>query len=105
MRVRINNNQPTATQRKALKQECVKEFDKLLELYNKQVALQVLYILRFDYGFGQQRLEQFSNKLAEMQIRTIDRYEATDGEVADICEIKLRESGIDLDAILKENKK
>lgn len=100
--MRINNNQPTATQRKALRQECVKEFDKLLEIYNKQVALQVLHILRFDYGFGQQRLEQFSNKLAEMQIRTLDRYEVEDGEVPDICEIKLRESGIDLDAILKE---
>ena len=105
MKVRINNNAPTATQRKALRQECVKEFDKLLEMYNRQVALQVLYILRFDYGFGQQRLEQFSNKLAEMQIRTLDRYEVEDGEVPDICEIKLRESGIDLDAILKENKK
>ena len=52
MRVRINNNTPNASQRKALRQECVKEFDKLLALYNRQVALQVLYILRFDYGFG-----------------------------------------------------
>lgn len=101
MKVRINNNQPTATQRKALRQECVKEFDKLLELYNKQVALQVLYILRFDFGWGQKRLKQFSDKLAEMQIKTIDRYEATDGEVPDICEIKLRESGINIEEIFK----
>ena len=101
MRVRINNNTPNASQRKALRQECVKEFDKLLALYNRQVALQVLYILRFDYGFGQQRLEQFSKHLAEMQIRTLDRYDATDGEVADICEIKLRESGIDVKKILE----
>ena len=41
MRVRINNNQPTSAQRKVLHQECVKEFDKLLATYNKQVALQV----------------------------------------------------------------
>ena len=102
MRVRINNNQPTATQRKALKQECVKEFDKLLALYNKQVALQVLYILRFDFGFGQERLKKFADKLAEMQIKTIDRYEVKDGDVPDICEIQLRESGIDLKGILKE---
>lgn len=101
MKVRINNNQPTATQRKALRQECVKEFDKLLELYNKQVALQVLYILRFDFGFGQERLKRFSDKLAEMQIKTIDRYEATDEEVPDICEIKLRDSGIDVKKILE----
>ena len=102
MKCRINNNQPNAAQRKVLQNECVKEFDKLLALYNRQVALQVLHILRFDFGFGQQRLKQFSDKLAEMQVKTIDRYDATDGEVPDICEIKLRESGIDLKELLKE---
>ena len=101
MKVRINKDEPTAAQRRALKAECVKEFDKLLSLYNRQVALQVLYILRFDYGFGQQRLKQFSDKLAKMQIKIIDRYEATDGEVPDICEIKLRESGINIEEIFK----
>lgn len=101
MKVRINKTEPTAAQRKALRAECVKEFDKLLELYNKQVALQVLYILRFDYGFGQQRLEQFSKHLAEMQIDTIGRYDAIDEEVPDICEIKLRDSGIDVKKILE----
>ena len=101
MRVRINNNQPNAQQRKALRSECVKEFDKLLELYNKQVALQVMHILRFDYGFGQQRLKEFSDKLEKMQIKTMDRYVATDEEVPDICEIQLRESGINVDEILK----
>lgn len=101
MRVRINNNQPTAIQRKVLRQECVKEFDKLLALYNRQVALQVLYILRFDYGFGQQRLEQFSKHLTEMQINTIGRYDVIDEEVPNICEIKLRDSGIDVKKILE----
>lgn len=101
MRVRITNNQPNSAQRKALRQECVKEFDNLLGIYNRQVALQVLYILRFEYGFGQERLKQFSDKLAEMQIDTIDRYIATDDEVPDICEIKLRESGINIDELLK----
>lgn len=101
MKVRINNNAPTATQRKALKAECVKEFDKLLEMYNRQVALQVLYILRFKCGCGQKRLKRFSDWLAEMQIQTMDKYLATDGEVPDICEIKLRESGIDVDKLLK----
>ena len=105
MKVRINNNQPNAAQRKALRAECVKEFDKLLADYNRQVALQVLYILRFDYGFGQERLKRFSDRLAEMQITTIDRYEATDGDVPDICEIKLRDSGINVEEFLKEVEK
>ena len=102
MKVRINNNQPNAAQRKALRAECVKEFDKLLADYNRQVALQVLYILRFDYGFGQERLKRFSDRLAEMQITTIDRYEATDGDVPAICEIKLRESCINVEELLNE---
>ena len=102
MKVRINNDKPTKQQKKALRQECVKEFDKLLETYNKQVALQVLHILRFKCGYGQKRLKRFSNWLAEMQITTIDKYVATDDEVPDICEIQLRESGINLDEFLKE---
>jgi hypothetical protein len=42
--------------------------------------------------------------MKEMQITTIDRYEATDGEVPDICEMKLRDSGINIDEFLKESK-
>lgn len=65
----------------------------------------MLYILRFDFGFGQERLKRFSDKLAKMQITTIDRYEATDGDVPDICEIKLRDSGINVEEFLKEVEK
>ena len=100
MKCRIHNNQPNAAQRKALRSECVKEFDKLLAEFNREVALQVLYILRFDFGFGQERLKKFADKLAEMQNNTVHRYEVKDGEIPDICEIKLRDSGIDVDKIL-----
>ena len=102
MKVRINNNQPTSAQRKVLRQECVKEFDKLLATYNKQVALQVLHILRFNFGFGQKRLKRFADRLAEMQIKTLNFYEVTDSDVPDICEIQLRDSGIDLQELFKE---
>lgn len=100
MKCRIHNNQPNAAQRKVLRAECVKEFDKLLAEFNREVALQVLYILRFDFGFGQDRLKKFADKLAEMQNNTVHRYEVKDGEIPDICEIKLRDSGIDVDKIL-----
>ena len=99
MRVRIN--QPTAKQKKIIRQETLKEFDKLLGLYNKQVVLQILYILRFNYGWGQQRLKQFSDYLEEMQLKTIDRYEVIEDDIPDICEIKLRESGIDISEFVK----
>lgn len=83
-------------QRKIVEQECIKEFDRLLEAYNKEAVLQVLYILRFEFGFGQKRLKDFAEKLAAMQSKTIDRYEVKNEDVPDICEIRLRESGIDL---------
>ena len=101
MKVRINRDEPTATQRRALKIEVAKEFDKLLELYNKEVALQVLHILHFDFGFGQQRLQKFAEKLTEMQIETIDRYEMSDEDTPWRCEKELKESGIDVDKLMK----
>lgn len=101
MKCRIHNNQPNAAQRKALRAECVKEFDKLLELYNKQVALQVLYILRFDYGFGQERLQKFADKLKNAQIDLEDKYEMGGDCTWWLCEQKLKESGINVEEILK----
>ena len=41
------------------------------------------------------------NFITEMQINTIGRYDAIDEEVPDICEIKLRDSGIDIKKILE----
>lgn len=104
MRVRINNNAPNATQRKALRAECVREFNRLLEFYNKQVAIQILHILRFDYGFGQKRLEAFAKKLSDMQIKTMERYEITEDDVPGICEIQLKDSGINLKTLLEGEK-
>lgn len=101
MNVRLNKKL-NASQRKILKAECVKEFDKLLADYNRQVAVQVLYILHFDFGYGQERLRRFSEKMKEMQITTIDRYESKEDDVPYICEIKLRDSGINVDEFLKE---
>lgn len=101
MKVRLNKEQPTSAQRKALKSECVKEFNELLSRYNHQVAAQILYILRFDYGFGQERLEKFADKLKQMQIDLEDKYEMGEDCTWWLCEQKLIESGIDLKELLK----
>lgn len=101
MKVRLNRNEPNSAQKRILHQECVKEFDKLLEVYNKEVALQVLHILRFDFNFGQERLKRFAKRLNEMRIENMDRYLVTDEEVPDICEIQLRNSGIDVKSLLE----
>ena len=101
MKVRINKEQPTSAQRKALRAECVKEFNELLSRYNHQVAAQILYILRFDYGFGQKRLEKFADKLKKMQIDLEDKYEMGEDCTWWLCEQKLIESGIDVKELLK----
>ena len=94
MKVRLNPNRPNSKQKRALKEECRKEFHNLLKTYNKQVALQVMHILHFDYGFGEKRLMDFFKKLKAMQNRHIERYEVGDDDVPDICEIQLRDDGI-----------
>lgn len=102
MNVRIRNDKPTDTQRKALKQEVKKEFNKLLDKYNRDTALQVLHILRFDFNFGQERLQKFADKLCEMQVRQKKFYELSDSDTPWLCERQLRDSGIDIDKILGE---
>ena len=99
MRVRLNNK-PTSAQKKIIKQEVSKEFTKQFERYNRNTALQVIHILHFDFGFGQKRLQQFADKLLEMQIKQKERYELSDSDTPWLCETQLRESGIDIDKIL-----
>ena len=102
MKVRITKNEPTAEQRKVLRGEVKKEFNKLIAMYNHDTALQVIHILHFDFGFGQQRLQKFADKLTEMQIAQKERYEMTDGDTPWLCEKQLKDDGIDVDALLKE---
>lgn len=102
MKVRIYNNQPNAAQRKVLRGEVVKEFHKLLDLYNHDTAMQVLHILHFQFGFGQARLQKFWDKFEEMQVDQKQRYELPDSDTPWLCEKQLREAGIDVDELFKE---
>jgi galactokinase len=101
MHVRLNNK-PTAKQRKALRQEVVKEFNKLLERYNRDTALQILHILHFNFGFGQQRLQRFADKLEEMQKGQEERYELEQSDTPWLCERQLKQAGINVAKILGE---
>ena len=94
---RLRFEKPSKTQLKAMRKECDRVFKEQLETYNRMVILQIMYILRFKHHFGKQRLMQFFGDLKAMQANHIDRYEVTNDEVPDICEIKLRESGINIE--------
>ena len=99
MKCRIHKNEPNSAQRRALKQEVAKEFNKLLDRYNRDAAMQILYVLRTEFGFGQQRLQRFADLLAEMQKDMDYRYELPESDTPWLCEKKLEESGIDVKAL------
>lgn len=77
-----NYTRLTNRQKSDVERECQKEFAKLLDQYNTEVALQILCILRFDYGFGQQRLHEFCKKLNGMQKEITERYSVGGEDIA-----------------------
>ena len=102
MKCRIYKNEPNSAQRRVLKQEVAKEFNKLLERYNRDASMQILWVLHSEFGFGQQRLQKFVDKLAEMQINMEYTYELPEDDTPWLCEQKLIESGIDVKKLLGE---
>lgn len=102
MKVRINNNTPNAAQRKALRAECVKEFDTLLENLNRDVYIQLLHFFRFKRGYGKKRLKILVDELKEALAGIHARYELSESDTVWICEQQLKNSGIDIDELLKE---
>ena len=89
-----------AAQRKDIRDECHKEFNRPVSSYKEKAAVQVLHILLFEFEFTEDDLERFANKLTAMQAEAIERYEIDDGEVPDICEIQLRNAGVNVDKLL-----
>lgn len=92
---------PSAKQEKLIKQECRKEFAKLLDQYNREAAIQVLHILHFDFGFGEKRLYRFADKLNEMQRKQKETYELDFSDTAFICEKQLADEGFNIDKIIE----
>ena len=102
MKCRINNNQPNAAQRKALKQECKNQFDALTENFEHDVNVKLFYLFHFKYGFGFKRLMQLSKDMKELFDGLHSRYELPEGEDVWLCKKKLEDDGINVDELLKE---
>lgn len=86
---------------KSVKDDIKKQFIKLLDKYNRDAALQVLHILRFEFGFGEQRLQKFADCLTQMQKEQKERYELDEEDTPWLCEVQLKRSGIDIEKILQ----
>ena len=99
---KVFKDQPTSGQRKALLQECVKEFDTLTKNFEYDVNVKLFYLFHFKYGFGIKRLLQLSKDMKEIFEGLHSRYELPESEDVWLCKKKLAEKGIDVDELLKE---
>ena len=95
---KVFKNQPNGTQKKIINNE----FIKLLDDYDRQTAIADMCVLRFYEGYGMKRLKRHLKRLVEFQKMIRERYEACEDDVPSICEIKLRDSGINIDELFKE---
>lgn len=86
---------------KSVKDDIRKTFLKMIDKYNYDAALQVLHILHFEFGFGEQRLQKFASCLIQMQEEQKERYELEDEDTPWLCEEQLKRSGIDIQKIIK----
>lgn len=86
---------------KSVKKDIKTEFIKHLETYNRDACIQVLHILRFEFGFGEQRLQKFADCLAQMQKEQKERYELDEEDTPWLCEVQLKRSGINVEKILR----
>lgn len=99
--MKCNTPTLTAKEMKAVREECQRQFDELIDEFNRQVVLQLLHVLHFEYGFGQQRLETFASKLKDMQTGLRATYELSENDTAWLCEQQLRADHIDVDTLLE----
>lgn len=86
---------------RSVREDIAKQFTKLLNKYNREACIQVLHILRFEFGFGEQRLQKFADCLTQMQKEQKERYELDEEDTPWLCEVQLKRSGIDVEKILR----
>lgn len=99
--MRCNTPKLTAKEMKAVREECQRQFDELIDGFNRQAVLQLLHVLHFEYGFGQQRLGTFASRLKDMQTELRATYELSENDTAWLCEQQLRADHIDVDTLLE----
>lgn len=86
---------------KSVIKDIKEQFNKRLDIYNRDAALQVLHILHFEFKFDEEDLQRFADCLTQMQKEQKERYELDDEDTPWICAEQLRRDGIYVDKILK----
>ena len=73
-----------------------KEITKSTHEYIHKLDSAVLYLLYEEYGFGKKRLRQFYDRFHNVLDGVAERYEYDVSEAPDICELKLKDIGVNL---------
>lgn len=73
---------------------CKADFSTLFKDYNREVAVQIAYILRFKHGFGYKRIERVLDEFMEAQREMMNQYMMKDTDHEFLCAEALRKSGI-----------
>ena len=92
---KLNNKQQDI-----IKNEVALEFQKHIDRYNRDSAVQVLHILHFKEGRGMKRLQRFADDLVSMQRAQKERYELGDDATPWLCYKQLMADGIDVGQLL-----
>lgn len=92
---KLNNKQQGIIER-----EVAAEFNRLIDRYNMDSAMQVLHILHFDFGFGMKRLQRFADRLVDMQAQQKRRYELEDADTPWLCKKQLKKDRVDVCKLL-----
>lgn len=102
-RSKVFKDQPTSGQRKALEQQCVKEFDILTENFEHDANVKLLYLFHTKHGYGKKRLKRLSKDINDVFQGLHARYELDETDSVWLCKKKLEDDGIDVDELLKES--
>lgn len=92
----------TAAERKAMNIEIERQLAEYTRKYEVELNARVLYVLREQLGFGEQRLRRFFDRFQIEIDDLVKYYEMGDEDAAWLCTRKLKEAGIDVAQWCKE---
>ena len=93
----------TAAEKKAMKLEVNRQVVETEKNYYRDLDATILYILHTQFGFGAKRLKKFFMDFGNSRDELARHYEmSVDEDGTWLCEHKLKDCGVDLDAWYKE---
>lgn len=100
MKVRIQKEEPTPIQKRALEREATRQFLSLIDKYNRDAIIMMCNTLYFKFNFTEEQLKEFCREFTNVQKERQERYDMPEADVPWLCEIQLRDEGINIEELL-----